>query len=375
MSESLRIVFVLPPPNLGGGTRTIAIYAEQLEKRGHEVIVLSVPKPRPTLKDQLRSVLKRKGWLSTQPRDPSHFDGRDIDHRQIDQTRPIAELDVPDADVVIATWWETAEWVARLSPAKGAKAYFIQGDETVVPGLPAERIAATWRLAMHKMVVSKWLIELARDRFGDPTASYVPNAVDMDQFNAPPRGKQPLPTVGMMYSEDRFRGCDIALAALEKAARVLPTVRLVAFGRMPMAPSLPVPKGTEYICEPSQEMIPEIYSRCDAWLWASRREGFGLPLLEAMACRTPVIATPAGAAPELVSQGGGRLVAHDDPAGMARAIEEICTLSDPAWRAISERAHVTAKQHTWARSTDLFENALRKAIEVSPGSSRRNKRA
>ncbi|HXN40767.1 MAG TPA: hypothetical protein VN918_03195, partial [Myxococcaceae bacterium] len=84
---------------------------------------------------------------------------------------------------------------------------------------------------------------------------------------------------------------------------------------------------------------------------------------------------PAGAAPELVSQGGGRLVAHDDPAGMARAIEEICTLSDPAWRAISERAHVTAKQHTWARSTDLFENALRRAIEVSPGSSRRNKRA
>jgi glycosyltransferase involved in cell wall biosynthesis len=228
---------------------------------------------------------------------------------------------------------------------------------------------------MHKMVVSKWLIELARDRYGDPTASYVPNAVDMDQFNAPPRGKQPAPTVGMMYSEDRFRGCDIALAALERAARVLPTVRLVAFGRMPMAPSLPVPKGTEYICEPSQEVIPEIYSRCDAWLWASRREGFGLPLLEAMACRTPVIATPAGAAPELVSQGGGRLVAHDDPAGMARAIEEICTLSDPAWRAISERAHVTAKQHTWARSTDLFENALRKAIAVSAGSSRRNKRA
>ena len=374
MTGPLRIVFVLPPPNLGGGTRTIAIYAEQLEQRGHEVIVLSVPRSRPSPKDQLKSVLSGKGWLSTHAREPSHLDGRDIDHRQIDRPRPIAENDVPDADVVIATFWVTAEWVARLSPAKGAKAYFIQGDETVVPGLPAERITATWRLPLHKIVCSKWLMDLARDRYGDPTASYVPNGVDMKQFNAPPRGKQPVPTIGMMYSEDRFRGCDISLAALEKASRVFPSLRLVTFARLPMSPTLPVPQGTEFICAPSQQKIPEIYSRCDAWLWASRREGFGLPLLEAMACRTPVIATPAGAAPELVAQGGGRLVAHEDPSGMARAIEEICTMSDPAWRAISDRAQVTAKQHTWARSTELFENALREAIEVS-ASLRRNKRA
>jgi glycosyltransferase involved in cell wall biosynthesis len=93
-----------------------------------------------------------------------------------------------------------------------------------------------------------------------------------------------------------------------------------------------------------------------------------------MACRTPVIATPAGAAPELVLESGGRLVAHEDPAGMARAIEDICTLPDPAWRAISDRAHATAAEHTWARSTDLFENALRRAIEES-AVSRRNRKA
>jgi glycosyltransferase involved in cell wall biosynthesis len=320
-------------------------------------------------------VLKRKGWQSALPQEPSHFDGRNIDHRQIDQVRPITESDVPDADVVIATWWETAEWVAAMSPAKGAKAYFIQGDETIIPGLPTERIAATWRLPLHKLVCSKWLMELAREHYGDPTASYVPNAVDMDQFHALPRGKQPVPTVGMVYAAEKFKACDIGLAALETAARVLPSLRLVAFGRVPMPPSCPVPKGTEFICSPSQEEIPEVYSRCDAWLWPSRREGFGLPLLEAMACRTPVIATPAGAAPELVAEGGGRLVPHDDPASMARAIEELCTLADPAWRAVSDRAHATAVQHTWARSTDLFESALRRAVEVSVASRRRNRSA
>ena len=43
--------------------------------------------------------------------------------------------------VVIATWWETAEWVAGLSPRKGAKAYFLQHHE-VHPGQPVDRVRA-----------------------------------------------------------------------------------------------------------------------------------------------------------------------------------------------------------------------------------------
>jgi len=44
-----------------------------------------------------------------------------------------------------------------------------------------------------------------------------------------------------------------------------------------------------------------------------------LPILEAMACRTPVIGTPAGPAPELLGAGGGILVRPEDPADMAMA--------------------------------------------------------
>ena len=43
--------------------------------------------------------------------------------------------------------------------------------------------------------------------------SYVPNSVDLQQFTAPPRGKQPSPTVGVMYSHVHFKGCDVALKA------------------------------------------------------------------------------------------------------------------------------------------------------------------
>jgi glycosyltransferase involved in cell wall biosynthesis len=94
------------------------------------------------------------------------------------------------------------------------------------------------------------------------------------------------------------------------------------------------------------------------WLWSSRSEGFGLPILEAMACRTPVIATPAGAAPELLSGGGGFLVKPEDPEDMARAIERVSRMKDPQWLPLSEAAYRTATKFTWDQATDLFEAAL-----------------
>ena len=82
-----------------------------------------------------------------------------------------------------------------------------------------------------------------------------------------------------------------------------------------------------------------------------------------MACRTPVIATPTGAAPELVAHGGGMLVAHEDPSGMAHAIETICKLPDAQWREMSDFAGSTAARSSWDESARLFEAALKNAIE------------
>ena len=124
-----------------------------------------------------------------------------------------------------------------------------------------------------------------------------------------------------------------------------------------------MPAGSEFRKQPPQDVLKEIYGKCDAWLFSSRSEGFGLPLLEAMACRTPVIATPAGAAPDLCAEGGGILVARDDPAAMARAIEKIAAMPDSAWREMSSKAHHTATRYTWDDATIRFEAALRQAVE------------
>ncbi len=109
--------------------------------------------------------------------------------------------------------------------------------------------------------------------------------------------------------------------------------------------------------------MKEIYSKCDAWLFGSRSEGFGLPILEAMACRTPVIGTPTGAALDLLPKGGGLVVKPEDPEDMARAIEHICHLSEHNWQRMSNAAYSTAINYTWNDATTLFEAALQTALD------------
>jgi glycosyltransferase involved in cell wall biosynthesis len=363
----MKITFVLPPVGLSGGIRVIAIHAAALHARGHTVTLVSVPPPTPSLKDRLRGLARGRGWHASgaELRTPSHLGDTPVTHRVIERFRPIVDGDVPDGDVVIATWWETAEWVAKLSPSKGAKVNFLQHDETQFASDP-QRALATWRLPMHKIAVARWLVDLARERGGDAEVSLVPNAVDCRQFHAPPRGRQPTPTVGMMISRQRFKGCDIALRAYELARQKIPQLKLLAFCTLPPAPELNVPVEAQVILQPPQDKIREIYAACDAWLFASRSEGFGLPILEAMACRTPIIGTPAGAAPELLARGGGVLVPMEDAGAMAAAIENICaTLPEPRWREMSEAAYRTASAHSWDHATDLFEAALQRAALTS----------
>lgn len=339
----------------------MATYARLLAARGHEVLVVSTPPPAPSLRDRVKSVLRGRGWPRGAGVPASHLDDAGVEHRVLDADRPVADRDLPDADVVIATWWLTAEWVAALSPRKGAKVQFVQGHEQDLPGQPADRVAATWRLPLHRIVCSRWLLDLARGTYGDGEAVCVPNGVDLERFSAPPRERQPRPTIGFVYSDAPIKGCDLAARAVELLRPRLPDLRVVAFGSSGESPRVPLPAGTEYTVRPPQPEIPRLYARCDAWLWPSRREGFGLPILEALACGTPVVATPAGAAPELLGDGGGALLPAHDASLMAAELERIVTLPPPAWRSLSEAARAAASRHGWAESARLFEAALERA--------------
>lgn len=341
----------------------VATYADRLKKRGHTVLIVSTPHKQPNIIEQFKSVVKGQGLLTGHRQTCSHLDHLDIDHKVLDKYRPVTDRDVPDADVIIATWWETAEWVAKLSDSKGIKVYFIQHHE-VFDYLPKQRVEATYSLPFHKITIAQWLLDLMQTRYQDSDVSLVPNSVDTQQFYAPQRDKQPVPTVGMLYAPAYWKGCDICLKAVALASQSIPDLRLIVFGSHPISDSMPLPtKGSQFFFRPSQDEIRNLYAQCDVWLFGSRSEGFGLPILEAMACRTPVIGTPVGAAPELLEKGGGILVQPENPEDMSKAIQHVLTLSNSEWKSMSDNAWITANSYTWDNAAELFEAALRTAIK------------
>jgi glycosyltransferase involved in cell wall biosynthesis len=356
----VRINFLLPADGLYGGIRVLAIYAQRLAARGHHVTVLQ-PRHRPaTMRETFRSLKHGRGWPKNPDQGPSFFDTykhENLTRIKLPHAAPITADEVPDGDIALASWWESAEWVWKLPPSKGKKAHFMQDYE--VWGGNNERVDATCRLPIPKIIIAKWVDKLLQERFNTQPLAYVPNAVDTELFSAPPRGKQKIPTVGFTYTPMRNKGADIAIAAIEQARKEIPELRVVSFGASQPGAELPLPANTEFSFRAPDKALAGIYASCDAWLFGTRIEGFGLPILEAMACRTPVIGTPAGAAPELLAKAGGILVGMEDIAGMASQIVRVARMTEPEWKSLSDQAHQTAHSYTWDDATNLFETALK----------------
>ena len=359
----MRITFVLPRIHCNGGHRVIAGHARCLADRGHAVTVVSAPCRRHGLKTRVRQWFSGEGAARRNAETP-FFDEIADRVALLTYDRPLAERDVPAGDVVIATWWETAVTVAGLGEDRGAKVYFIQGDERFATPYP-EQVEQTWREPMHRIVVSKWLGARVRPFARCGRIELVANAVD-EGFSRQARRLKPVDvSVGLVVSDLPIKGTDIAFEAIRRARARWPGLSVKAFGLPREVGWLDWPHGVDYVCRPDVAEMLRRYSGVQAWLFASRMEGFGLPMLEAMACGTPVIATPAGAAPELVGEAGGVLLEDDDPGRMAEAINWMAGTSEAQWQLMSEAAMRTARKHSWETAGDRFERVLIEAHEQS----------
>jgi glycosyltransferase involved in cell wall biosynthesis len=363
----MKITFITPGWGNSGGDRVVAIYAERLQRRGHKVLVVAPAKGRPSLLTHIKHAFR--GERAIEDEEPT-FLADCVPRKRSQRPGSVTSADVPDADVVIATWWETAEWVAALPPQKGAKAFFIQHYEAF-EYVPKDRVDAVWRLPLQKITISKWLVDLAA-RFGDTDVVLIPNSVETSQFNAPARGKNAVPVVGMLYSDVPWKGTDVCLAAIGK----LPyPVRIVAFSSGVKVPgdngTPPLPADADFHYRPAQDLIPKLYARCDVWLCGSRGEGFHLPPLEAMACRCPVVSTAVGGPVDIIEDGvNGYVVPCEDSDALADRLQRVLGLPDAAWRQMSDAALQTAVHYTWDDATALFETALEKAIQRSAATTR-----
>jgi glycosyltransferase involved in cell wall biosynthesis len=352
----VRITFVVPVLNMSGGMRIIAIYAKRLQERGHLVTVVSPINSSPTLKERIKAIIRQRKWLKSDPRPDSFFQFMGVPVTFTNQADAVTQNDVPDADVLISCFWVAAEWASKFPMSKGRQFHFIQGYETA-PGMDTSRLDAAWRLPMKKIVISNWLKKIAETKFGDHKCAVVQNSVDFKFFNSPPRHKQDVFSVGFLYNPAWCKAVDIAIQACKNAQMKIPDLKIYVLGVYKPKPGI-IPADWQCFWNPPQEKIPWLYSHCDIWLWTSRQEGFGLPIIEAMACGTPVIGTRAGAAPQLLADGRGIFIDFDNPQIIADELIKVHMMPKSEWKTMSEKIYNYVRSYTWEDAVNLFEKAI-----------------
>jgi glycosyltransferase involved in cell wall biosynthesis len=117
---------------------------------------------------------------------------------------------------------------------------------------------------------------------------------------------------------------------------------------------------TDFVPYAERELLPKVYAAADMLVMPSRCEGFGLPVLEAMACGSPVVCSRAASLPEV----GGEAVMYFDPRSpedLANAIELVL-----GWQELREsmrtKGLMRAARFTWQESIEkhiaVYEAAL-----------------
>jgi glycosyltransferase involved in cell wall biosynthesis len=107
----------------------------------------------------------------------------------------------------------------------------------------------------------------------------------------------------------------------------------------------------------SEEDLPAFYAGAAAFVLPSFDEGFGLTVLEAMACGTPVLASNRGALPEVVGD-AGILFDPNDPSALARNLSD-CLTDSFLSRTLRQKGLERAGHFSWSSSAERIWKILR----------------
>jgi glycosyltransferase involved in cell wall biosynthesis len=169
--------------------------------------------------------------------------------------------------------------------------------------------------------------------------------------------------VGNQKPHKNLAAAVAVLARLRAGAH--PGLRLVVAGRdfgtdglRDVALAAGVGDAVTTLGEVDDRTLHALYAACGALVFPSRYEGFGLPVLEAMAAGAPVVASNTPAVAEVAGDAAAALLSPDDVAGMAAACDRL--LTDPeARRAAAARGRARASAFRWSETARRTGRLLR----------------
>ena len=334
-------------------------YANRLQKEGHEVRVFMPSKELKWYQLSDRWKMRKRGLQTLSPQTVDWMDNA----LAIEIFPEPGERYLPDSDILVASAWQTAEFAAELPPEKGVLFYFIQHYESLWTRHKSQA-KKTYDLPCRKLVVSNWIKNNLVEKHGQNSEVLV-NPVDRDMFFCDEKKWNSTRRICMLHHDYDWKGYAEGIETIRGVVAQGRDLQLVVFGEKLKDPQPlfdAVGFDFEYHYRPTREQLRKIYTSCDIFLCPSWYEGFGLPSMEAMACRCSLVTTDTGGCLEYAIDGQTALVSP--PRDINALSQNLIRLLDDEvlLKALSENGYRKAHEFNWKENCDrlvyLFEKSL-----------------
>jgi glycosyltransferase involved in cell wall biosynthesis len=348
--DAIHVAIVAPRlENIGGQGIQAAILARGLASEGCRVTFVPIDPPPPRLVAGvrrvpfLRTLVNQMGYL------PS--------------LRALREADV--VHVFAASYWSFL-----LAPLPAVLAGRMLGKRVILNyhSGEADDHLARWGLLVHPwlhlpheiVVPSPYLAEVFA-RYGYQTR-VVRNVVDVSRFSFRERSLQ-VPNLVSTRNLHPYYRIDNTLRAYMLLRNRFPQAKLTLIGEGSEEPMLRAlarslgGDGIRFLGRLEPDVLPRMLDEAELFVNSSVVDNQPMSVLEAFAAGLPVVSTPTGDIANLVRDGEtGVIVAPNDPAAMAEAIERL--LLDPQRaRSMARRARQELDEYTWQSVRDGWKSA------------------
>ncbi|MFP3317292.1 MAG: glycosyltransferase family 4 protein, partial [Candidatus Nanopusillus sp.] len=270
-----------------------------------------------------------------------------------------------DADVTIATYYLTAfsVWFSQNKNPFYLMQDFPELVEIYEGKVGLNIFKLSLKLPFSFVAVSSYIKQLILDNNPTARVTIANPGVNLEIFRPKSKTKESnKKKVMVILRGSKYKGDELALKVLKNVNKKIPIhVIFVGNKRLVSYYSKTMKLDFKYtvFSNVSDDVLAELYSSSDAFLYTSYVEGFGLPPLEAMACGTPVVMTDNKGSRDYAVNGFNALISQ--PGDVKSLVDNLLkVLQDDKLRdKLIENGLETAKKFTWEKTVENFEKALK----------------
>ena len=352
-----RITFILPGyPSPIGGFKVVYEYANYLTKHNFKVTVVHclslrhIKYPKNIIKFLKRIIGKIFVYYRRKK-----IDWIDINKniKMIYLNEP-NERKIPNADYIVASAWQTADYINEYSTIKGKKYYIIM-DFPPYMGSSID-IHRTWNYNFKMISISSWIYDLVKNVNNNNNLINIPIGVSENIFKNQKEIVNDSNLVLAMFSSGKYKGSKDLIKSFEIAKKKNIKLNFNLFGKENKPKNLP--SWIHYHKRLSKIDLVNLMNRCGIFVSSSLAEGFGLPSAEALLCGCSLATTDCGGNRDFAIHNKTALVSKiNDPEALAYNILKLNSDNELRTK-LSKNGIKLLKGFTWENSRIKFNKFI-----------------